>query len=150
MAELIDSGDNVYTFTQADGFITVNYVKGAGQEWSTMRVDLVTYAGLKDYNYIKVNLRGTPDKQVLVKVNGQEIWVTFDGAGLGSAEFRKESFTEILFFAEGGVANVTSSFDILGISLEYHYDFEHAETPWWLFIINKAGIYLLHLRIFSG
>ncbi|MFA6987949.1 MAG: hypothetical protein WC185_02730 [Acholeplasmataceae bacterium] len=153
LAELIDSGDNVYTFTQADGFITVNYVKGAGQEWSTMRVDLVTYAGLKDYNYIKVNLRGTPDKQVLVKVNGQEIWVTFDGAGLGSAEFRKESFTEILFFAEGGVDTVTGSFDILGISLEYHYDFSvHAENPsdGYALSFNEAGQLVVTFTNVSG
>ena len=49
---------------------------------------------------------------------------------MGSAEFAFESFNEILLFAEGGVDTVTGSFDILGISLEYHYDFSvHAENP---------------------
>ena len=153
MGELMDSGDGVYTFTQNEGSITVNYVKAAGQEWATMRVDLVTYEALKNYNYYKVNLRGTPEKQVLVKVNGQEIWVTFDSEGLGSAEFRKESFTEILFFAEGGVDTVTGSFDILGISLEYHYDFSvHAENPsdGYALSFNEAGQLVVTFTNVSG
>lgn len=128
MAELMDSGDGVYTFTQEDGFIKVDYVKES-QGWSTMRVDFVTYPNLKDYNYFKIDMKGTVDKQVLVKVNGVEKWVTFDTEGLGSAEFAFDSFNEILLFAEGGVDTVTGSFDILGISLEYHYDFSvHAEN----------------------
>ncbi|MCK9493508.1 MAG: hypothetical protein M0Q00_03960, partial [Acholeplasmataceae bacterium] len=152
MAELIDSGDGVYTFTQEDGFIKVDYVK-VDQGWSTMRVDFVTYPDLKDYNYFKINMSGTVGKQVLVKVNGTEKWVTFDAEGLGSAEFAFESFNEILLFAEGGVDTVTGSFDILGISLEYHYDFSvHAENPsdGYALSFNEAGQLVVTYTNVSG
>jgi hypothetical protein len=152
MAELIDSGDGVYTFTQEDGFIKVDYVK-VDQGWSTMRVDFVTYPDLKDYNYFKINMSGTVGKQVLVKVNGTEKWVTFDAEGLGSAEFAFESFNEILLFAEGGVDTVTGSFDILGISLEYHYDFSvHAENPndGYALSFNEAGQLVVTFTNVSG
>lgn len=152
MAELIDSGDGVYTFTQEDGFIKVDYVK-VDQGWSTMRVDFVTYPDLKDYNYFKINMSGTVGKQVLVKVNGVEKWVTFDAEGLGSAEFAFESFNEILLFAEGGVDTVTGSFDILGISLEYHYDFSvHAENPsdGYALSFNEAGQLVVTYTNVSG
>ncbi len=121
--ELIDSGDGVYTFEQVGTTIKVIYDKPAGLEWTTMRVDLNTYPKLKDYNYFKIELKGTPEKQVLVKVNGIEKWVTFDAEGLGQAEFASKSFNEILLFAEGGVAPIAGSFEILNAVLEYHFDF---------------------------
>ena len=131
----------------------VIYDKPAGLEWTTMRVDLNTYPKLKDYNYFKIELKGTPEKQVLVKVNGIEKWVTFDAEGLGQAEFASKSFNEILLFAEGGVAPVASSFEILNAVLEYRYDFRELDfTPMsgYTYQVDESGNLVITYTDVSG
>ena len=113
----VDNGDGVYTITEGENGVEVAYDKKA-LEWPTAK--LVLPEDKLGYNNLTIVLKGTPEKQVLVKVNGtKEVWVSFDAEGNGVAVADFDNITDILLFAEGGTANVTGSFTIVSAKLYY-------------------------------
>jgi hypothetical protein len=112
-----DNGDNVYTFVENAGQVTVNYVKVNQGYPAVKQVFAGDYAM---YNVFTIVMTGTAEKQVLVKVNNQvEVWVTFDAEGNGKAVIKTGLINEVLLFAEGGVDTVTGSFVIVSADLSY-------------------------------
>ncbi|MDI6452278.1 hypothetical protein [Peloplasma aerotolerans] len=111
-----DNGDSVYTFTEDEGTLIVDYVK-VDQGWSTA---VLTASDTSGYNKFTITMTGTEGKQVLVKVNDAiENWVTFDVDGNGTATITAPNIHSVLLFAEGGVDTVTGSFIITSAILSY-------------------------------
>ncbi len=119
ITDWVDNGDDVYTFAEGeDGAIIVDYVKDAGNEWSTAKVVFSSEDAM--FNTFTIYLTGTVDKKVLVKINDTlEKWVTFDEEGNGSVSVILDRFYNILLFAEGGDAPATGQFTIVSATLGY-------------------------------
>lgn len=122
----ISGDEGVYTFTAGDDGVKVDYAKGAGQEWSFMRMNVVEGEGT-DLNTLVVRLSGgTAGKQVLLKPNDDgalEHWLTFDADGNAEATIMSNNpLTTLLIFAEGGTASVSGSFTIEVAELRYTVD----------------------------
>ena len=112
-----DNGDNVYTFVENAGQVTVNYVKVNQSYAAAKQIFAGDYA---KYNVFTIIMTGTAGKQVLVKVNNSiEVWVTFDAEGNGKAVVHTGYIQDVLLFAEGGVDNATGSFVIVRADLSY-------------------------------
>jgi hypothetical protein len=120
MTGWIDGGDGVYTITEQDGKVVVDYVKTPAQSWVFMRFnfDAEEVAGL---NTLTMTFDGVSGKQILVKPNDQgplEKWVTFGDEPV-TIEVTASAFTTVIIFAEGGDANVSGQFEILSATLTY-------------------------------
>ncbi|OHE27290.1 MAG: hypothetical protein A2Y43_02415 [Tenericutes bacterium GWA2_38_26] len=101
------------------GPVVVTYTKAAGQEWVFMKsmFDAVELTGM---NTVTIVLEGTAGKQVLVKVNNAiEQWVTFVADTPAKVVITAPEITGIILFAEGGVAPVTGTFEIISATLSY-------------------------------
>jgi hypothetical protein len=113
---------NTYAFvTNPDGSVTVNYTKGAGQEWAYANTIFLP-ASTVGKNTMLILLSGTPGKQVLLKPNDSgalEKWVTFTDDQPVWVWVSAETFTNMIIFAEAGIASVTGSFTIHGVYLSY-------------------------------
>ncbi|MFH2117782.1 MAG: hypothetical protein ABII85_07005 [Bacillota bacterium] len=112
----LDAGTYAFS-TTVDDTVLVTYTK-VNQEWVFMKSVFTTdeVAGL---NTLNITLKGTDGKQVLVKANGVEQWVTFVGTDEATVTFTAASFTEILMCAEGGIATATGTFEIISAILSY-------------------------------
>lgn len=118
--EWIDNGDSVYTITVVDGVSTVDYTKGAGQEWTVLRINL-DLEDVADLNTLTITLDGVSGDQVLVKPNDDgalENWVTF-GDDPVTVVIPVESFTTIILFGEPGTTDVSGTFTVLETVLSY-------------------------------
>ncbi len=114
----VENDAGTYTFTDTvDDTVLVTYTKVA-QGWVFMKSVFTTeeVAGL---NTLTIELKGTDGKQVLVKANGVEQWVTFSGTDVATVTYTATAFTEIIMFAEGGVDNATGTFEIISAVLTY-------------------------------
>lgn len=124
-ANHVSGDEGVYTFTTVADGVQVDYAKGAGQEWSFMRMNLEADAGA-DLNTMVVRLSGgTAGKQVLLKPNDAgnlERWLTFDAEGKAEATIMNDGFVSLFIFAEGGTANVSGSFIIEIAEVRYTVD----------------------------
>ncbi|MBU1020277.1 MAG: hypothetical protein KJ847_03615 [Firmicutes bacterium] len=97
----------------------VNYTKAAGQEWVFLKNTFLP-SEVEGLNTIKITLKGTADKTVMVKVNNSiEQNVTFVADTPVTLTFIVESITGIIIFAEPNVAPATGSFEI--VSTEFMY-----------------------------
>jgi fumarate reductase subunit C len=102
--------------------VVVNYTKAEGQEWVFIKNPFVVEDAI-GYNTFTITLKGTVGKQVLVKVNNSiEKWVTFADANPVTVVIRANEITGVILFAEGGVAPVTGSFEIVSARLSYSLD----------------------------
>jgi hypothetical protein len=121
----ISGDEGVYTFTVVSNGVEVDYDKGAGQEWSFMRMN-VPEGEADGLNSLVVTLSGgTEGKQVLLKPNDDpalEQMLTFDAQGEAEAVIMNGNITSLLMFAEGGTANVAGSFVIEVAELRYTVD----------------------------
>ncbi len=107
-----------YAFsTTVDNTVLVTYTKVA-QGWVFMK-SVFTEEEVAGLNTLNITLKGTDGKQVLVKANGVEQWVTFSGTDEATVTFTASAFTEIIMFAEGGVDNATGTFEIVSAVLSY-------------------------------
>ncbi|HBY65269.1 MAG TPA: hypothetical protein DEG42_02600, partial [Acholeplasmataceae bacterium] len=101
------------------GPVVVTYTKAAGQEWVFMK-SMFDAAELTGMNTVTIVLEGTAGKQVLVKVNNSiEQWVTFVADTPAKVVITAPEITGIILFAEGGVAPVTGTFEIISATLSY-------------------------------
>lgn len=125
-----DAGDSVYTFVEADGATTVNYVKGAGQSWSSM-VQAIT-EDLSALNTVTLVLQGTAGKQILFKYNNSvEQWITLDGTEQTVViPLSVAKLTEVRIFAEGGTESVSGSFQIKSAYASYVASGTDLNTGW--------------------
>jgi hypothetical protein len=121
-AGFAENDPDTYDFTtNPDGSVTVDYTKGAGQEWAFAR-NTFEVAKTTGKNTMLVLLSGTPGKSVLLKPNDSsalERWITFADENPVYVWFSAEAFTNMILFAEPSVASVSGSFTIHGIWLSY-------------------------------
>jgi len=116
--EWLENDAGTYAFsTTLDDTILVTYTKVA-QGWVFMKADFTTEQ-ITGMNTLTITLSGTDTKQVLVKVNGVEQWVTFVGTDPITVTFTADLFTEIIMFAEGGVDDATGTFEIISAVATY-------------------------------
>ncbi len=114
----VENDPNTYA-TVVGETVVVNYTKLAGQEWVFIKNPFVVEDAI-GYNTFTIVLKGTTGKQVLVKVNNAiEKWVTFADANPVTVTIRATEITQVILFAEGGVAPVTGSFEIVDAYLSY-------------------------------
>ncbi|MDX9691161.1 MAG: hypothetical protein RBT45_01830 [Acholeplasmataceae bacterium] len=116
----VDGGDGVYTITEADGTVSVDYAKTELQSWVYMKFDFVP-AEVEGLNTLTMTFDGTSGKTILVKPNDSgalEKTVTFGDEPV-TIEVTASAFTKVIIFAEGGNANVSGSFEILSATLTY-------------------------------
>jgi len=111
-----DAGTYVFS-TTVDNTVLVTYTKVA-QGWVYMK-SVFTEEEVTGLNTLEITLKGTDAKQVLVKANGVEQWVTFAGTDPVTVTYTADLFTEIIMFAEGGVDNATGTFEIVSANLSY-------------------------------
>lgn len=121
-AGFAENDPDTYDFTtNPNGSVTVDYTKGAGQEWIFAR-NTFEASKTTGKNTMLVLLSGTPGKSVLLKpndANALERWVTFADDKPVWIWVTAETFTNILIFAEPGTPSVSGSFTIHGIWLSY-------------------------------
>ena len=114
----VENDANTYS-TVVGETVVVSYTKAAGQEWVFIKNPFVVEDAI-GYNTFTIVLKGTVDKQVLVKVNNSiERWVTFTDANPVTVVIRANEITQVILFAEGGVAPATGSFEIVEAYLSY-------------------------------
>jgi len=114
----VENDLGTYAVTGA-GPVVVTYTKAAGQEWVFVKNPFDTDDAI-GMNTFTIELTGTAGKQVLVKVNNSiEQWVTFVEGETATVTISATTITQVILFAEGGVAPVTGSFQILSASLTY-------------------------------
>jgi hypothetical protein len=116
----IDAG--VYTFTpQNTGTVIVGYAKAVGQTWPAMKADFAPASAL-GMNTMRIVLKGTPGKSVLVKPNDSgalEQMITFADTNPVTVYVTADAFTKLLIFAEPNTEAVNGMFEILSVSLYY-------------------------------
>ncbi len=135
----VDNGDEVYTISAADGKTTVNYVKGESDSWSTMKYTFKQ--NIADHNLVTLVVKGTVNKQIMVKLNNQyEKWVTFTGDEQTVEIPLTYALTDILIFAEGGTASVSGSFEIISATVTWVPVPADITSGW---VVNDAGTYTL-------
>lgn len=135
----VENDPDTYDFvTEMDDSVTFTYTKAAGQEWVFAK-SLVEEEASVGYNNLKVVVSGTATKQILVKLNNKfETWITFDGTTQTINIPVTETLNQIMIFAEGGVAPVTSTFSLKSMELSYvppvltidEFDVVDFETGW--------------------
>ncbi|MDD4291628.1 MAG: hypothetical protein PHX51_05280 [Clostridia bacterium] len=114
-----DSGDGVYTVTEANDISTIAYNKGI-YEWAYVKT-----ATPESYNEqsktFNITVKGEEGKQILVKVFDHyefEKWVTFTGEvqtveiDLTKATGTYDTAKGVLIFAEPGTKDVSGTFEI--------------------------------------
>ena len=120
-----DNGDNVYT-TEGEGPVVVTYTN-AGQ-WSSMKTKVSGKLG--NFKTLKFGVKVDEGKTIMIKAaNGCEVTVTGTGSYDDSYSLdlttltveQRNAITEILIFAEPGVAGVSGTFEIHWMSFQ---DFE--------------------------
>jgi len=130
----VENDLGTYAFsTTADDTVLVTYSK-VSQGWVFMK-SVFTADEVNGFNTLTITLKGTDGKQVLVKANGIEKWVTFVGTDPITVTYTAAAFTEIIMFAEGGVDNATGTFEVVSAVLSYQFDLQ---TTW---IENDLGTY---------
>ncbi len=130
----VENDPGTYTFsTTVDDTVLVSYTK-VSQGWVFMK-SIFTAEEVKGFNTLNVTIKGTDGKQVLVKVNGIETWVTFVGTDPITVTYTASAFTEIIMFAEGGVDNATGTFEVVSAVLSYEVNLQNT------WIENDLGTY---------
>lgn len=132
--------DGVYTFTDVDNGIQVDYNKSETQAWS---VAIATFdaEAAEGFNalYVKVS-GGTAGKQVLLKPNDDgalEVWLTLDDNGEAEALITNAAgFTKLVIFGEAGQASVSGSFVLETVELRYAVDMNQAAG--WVSLVDGA------------
>ncbi|MDD4077757.1 MAG: hypothetical protein PHT03_07285, partial [Bacilli bacterium] len=136
----VDNDGGIYTFTEADGKVTVDFSKGAGKEWAFIKT--VFEADLSNHNTIILKVKGTVGQQLLVKPNDNgafEKTIDFTGEEQEVVFTLTEAPKMILMFADPFNGALTGSFEIISAKVVYvpaDYDL----TEGW--ISNDAGVYV--------
>ncbi|HOW38352.1 MAG TPA: hypothetical protein PLZ76_05525, partial [Bacillota bacterium] len=116
---------------------TVAYDKVAGKDWASMYQDISE--DLSALNTVTLVLKGTAGKQVLFKYNNSvEQWITFDGTEQTIVIALSAKLTQVRFFAEGGTAPVTGTFEIVSAFASYVPDGVNVNVGW---VENDADTY---------
>lgn len=137
----VDNGDNVYNLAVEAGKTTVNYTKGAGNSWSTMKYTFTQ--NIANHNLITFVLKGTAGKTILIKLNNNNLYettVTFTGSEQTVTIPLKATLTDVLIFAEPNTASVTGSFEIISATVTWVPVPVEITTGW---VVNDAGTYTL-------
>ena len=117
-----DGGDGVYA-TEGDGPVVVTYTNAG--EWSSLKTSVM--GKFEGFTKIKFGVKVDLGKTIMVKAaNGCEVTVTGTGEYDGTCELdlttltaeQRNAITEILIFAEPGVAGVSGTFEIHWMSFE--------------------------------
>lgn len=120
MTGWIDGGDSVYTITEADNKVTVDYAKSPAQSWVFLRYNF-NPTDAEGFNTLQLTFDGTSGKTILVKPNDNgalEQTLTFGDEPV-MMEVTASAFTTIIIFAEGGASDVSGTFEILSARLIY-------------------------------
>jgi len=108
----VENDLGTYAFSTVEGATVVDYTKG-GNTYAFMRRNFLP-EDAEGYNTLIMTLDGEAGKSVIVKPNdlgSLEKIVTFGDQPV-TIMVTAESFTTVLIFAEGGVANVSGQFTI--------------------------------------
>ena len=117
-----DGGDGVYA-TEGEGPVVVTYTNAG--EWSSLKTSVM--GKFEGFTKIKFGVKVDLGKTIMVKAaNGCEVTVTGTGEYDGTCELdlttltaeQRNAITEILIFAEPGVAGVSGTFEIHWMSFE--------------------------------
>jgi hypothetical protein len=135
----IDNDGGIYTITEADGKVTVEFNKSTGQEWAFIKT--VFAENLANHNTIIMRFKGTAGQQLIVKPNDKgafEQTITFTGEEQEAVFKLTEAPKMILIFVDPLNGAKTGSFEIISAKVVYYpedYDF----TSGW--ISNDEDVY---------
>jgi len=113
-ANWVDNDGGIYTFTNVEGVVTVDYTKVAGQEWTFIKN--VFLDNLSNHDTITMVVKGTAGAQLVIKPNNNgayEQTVTFTGESQTVTFTLTDAPTQILIFVDPLIGSITGSFQII-------------------------------------
>ncbi|MBN2876325.1 MAG: hypothetical protein JXL85_01605 [Bacilli bacterium] len=114
----VDNDGGIYTFTNTDGVVTVDFSKTSGQEWSFIKNTFTEI--LSNHNTITITVQGTSGLQLIIKPNDNgayEQTVTLDGTEQTFTFTLTDTPTNILIFVDPLNGALTGSFDIISATV---------------------------------
>ena len=149
-----DGGDSVYTVASDASPWVVNYTKGAGHHYSSLKTKVNGLLG--NFSTLKFGVKVEEGKKIMIKAaNGCEVTVTGTGAyddsysldlsGLTVAQ--RNAITEIIIFAAPGEENVSGSFEIHWMSFN---DFAAQDTSTTNVYDGTSGSFGCNAHWYSG
>ncbi|MCF7924014.1 MAG: hypothetical protein K9L64_02760, partial [Candidatus Izimaplasma sp.] len=112
--EWIDNDGGIYTFTDTDGVITVDWSKETGEEWAFIKYEIDE--NLSNHDTLTMIVNGPIGAQLIIKPNDNSAFeqtVTFDGTDQTLVFNLTETLTHILMFVDPTNGALTGSFDIV-------------------------------------
>ena len=135
----VDNDGGIYTFTEIDGKVIVEFDKGDGQEWAFIKTEFED--DLSNHNAIVMKVKGEAGLQLLIKPNDQGAFEkTIDLTGEEQEVTLKltEAPRFILIFVDPIQGAKTGSFEIISakvVNLPEDYDFAEG------WVSNDEGVY---------
>ncbi|MFA7106717.1 MAG: hypothetical protein WC154_05400 [Candidatus Izemoplasmatales bacterium] len=124
----IDNDGGVYTFTDTDGIVKVEWTKDSGEEWSFIKY--VIDENLSNHDTLTMVFNGPVGVQLIIKPNDNgayEKTITFDGTDQTVVFDMTDTLTHVLIFVDPINGSLTGSFDLISAVVtasEYtKYDF---------------------------
>lgn len=122
-----DNDGGIYTFTNTDGVVTVDFSKTAGQEWAFIKNTFDEV--LTNHNIIEMVVQGTIGQQLIIKPNDNAAYeqtVTFDGTEQTVTFVLTDAPVNIIMFVDPINGGLTGSFDILSAKVYSTLDGEYS------------------------
>lgn len=157
--EWIDNDGGIYTFTDTDGVINVDWTKIAGQEWAFIKY--IIDENLSNHDTLTMVINGPAGIELLIKPNDNgalEQTVTLDGTDQTFVFELTETLTHILIFVDPINGTLTGSFDIVSAvvtaseftTYDFTEDFVENDPDTYEFTVQTDGSVLVDYTKAAG